>query len=103
MQTHGLVGCGEDAEEGEHDAAVPGGADEPGLCDVVGEDVGPGAGGGEDAGEEGGLRCVRGDGEKVMYEENERSDGLKRAKRWSLIREFQQQGYVLPRVNGPHK
>lgn len=55
VKTHGLVGGREDAEEGEDDAAVPGCADGPGFFLVFGEDVGPGAGRGENAGEEGGL------------------------------------------------
>lgn len=54
VQAHGLVGGGQDAEEREDEARVPGCADGPGGEVAVGEDVGPGAGGGEDAGEEGG-------------------------------------------------
>lgn len=55
VQAHSLVGCTEDAEEGEDDAAVPGCADGPGRGDTIGENVGPAAGRGEDAGEEGRL------------------------------------------------
>lgn len=41
VQADGLVGGGEDAEEGEHDAAVPGCADGPGGDFARGEDRGP--------------------------------------------------------------
>jgi hypothetical protein len=46
MQTHGLVGGSQQAEEREDDAAVPSRADGPRSFLAVGEDGGPGAGGG---------------------------------------------------------
>ena len=56
MQAHCLVGGAQDAEECEDDAAKPGCANGPGRFLAVRKDVGPAAGRGEDAGEEGGLR-----------------------------------------------
>lgn len=56
VQADGLVGSSQDAGEGEGDAAEPTGADRPRGVGSWGEEVGPGASGGEDVGEKGGLK-----------------------------------------------
>lgn len=53
MQAHSLVGCGQDAEQSEHDAAIPRRAHWPWRQLAVWKNGRPGTGGREDASEQG--------------------------------------------------